>query len=152
MTTRPGETLDVYKLAVEMADRVSARRGLANQFYLSIQTLILGVPAVFQAIGQGESADPLRSALLAFVGCIISVVWWLQLRSYRDLNTAKFEVINKLESDFFETRVFSDEWAYLKKDPVRKWRPRYAELGTVEQLVPWVFLAVNLTVLAMVWL
>ena len=30
--------LEVYKLAVEMADRVSARRSLANNFYLTIHS------------------------------------------------------------------------------------------------------------------
>lgn len=33
----------------------------------------------------------------------------------------------------------TDEWVYLKQDPVKWWRPRYAELGLVERLVPTVF-------------
>lgn len=36
-----GDVLEQYKLAVEMADRVSARRGNANLFYLSVQTTLL---------------------------------------------------------------------------------------------------------------
>ncbi|MGW1594955.1 RipA family octameric membrane protein [Streptomyces sp. NPDC002343] len=35
--------LDLYKLAVEMADRVSARRGTANAFFLSVQTALVTV-------------------------------------------------------------------------------------------------------------
>jgi len=36
-------------------------------------------------------------------------------------------------------KIFSDEWKYLKMDPIPGWRGRYAELGTVERIVPWVF-------------
>ena len=40
------DTVELYKLAVEMADRVSARRGHANQFYLTLQSVLLGAPAL----------------------------------------------------------------------------------------------------------
>ena len=68
-------TLDLYKLAVEMADRVSARRGGANQFYLTLETLILAVPAAFElgdggkgADAQSPSASPSWASLLQLCG------------------------------------------------------------------------------------
>ncbi|MGW1594954.1 RipA family octameric membrane protein [Streptomyces sp. NPDC002343] len=30
-------------------------------------------------------------------GITLSAAWWMKLRSYRDLNTAKFKIISKLE-------------------------------------------------------
>ena len=147
-----GELLDLYKLTVEMADRVSARRGQANQFYVALQTALLGAPALFSVVGEGAEINPLRGFLLAVVGVTVSVVWWFQLRSYRDLNTAKFVVINKIEADNLPITPFSDEWAQLKKDPVPKLRDRYAELGFVERFVPIVFLLVNAALAVSVWL
>lgn len=146
----PTELLDLYRLSVEMADRISARRGQANQFYLTLQSSLLGVPAVFGLVG-GNHLSPLTGTLLAVVGGMTSITWWLQLRSYRDLNRAKFEVINAMEDKYLAVKPFSDEWAYLKKDPVPRWRSRYAELGTVERIVPIVFLAVNAIVGIAVW-
>ena len=35
----PPQLLELYKLAVEMADRTSARRGLANSFFLTLGPL-----------------------------------------------------------------------------------------------------------------
>jgi hypothetical protein len=35
--------LELYKISVEMADRVSARRGTANAFFLSVQTAVISV-------------------------------------------------------------------------------------------------------------
>ena len=144
------DVMDLYKLSVEMADRVSARRGQANQFYLTLQTLLLGVPALATASTGGT---PTRSGLtlLATVGAIVALVWWLHLRSYRDLNRAKFAVINKIEAEHFTVRPFTDEWSHLRPDKVTGWRRRYAELGTVERLTPWVFLGLNLVVAFMVW-
>jgi len=152
MTTREEPAVgELYAMAVEMADRVSARRGQANQFYLTLQTLLLGVPALFGAVSDGGAIDPLRGCLLAVVGAIVSITWWLQLRSYRDLNKAKFVVINKIEEDHFTVRPFSAEWEALKTDNVPFWKGRYAELGAVERIVPWIFLVVNVLLAIMVW-
>lgn len=152
MSEGGGDVRELYKTAVEMADRVSARRGQANQFYLTLQTLILGVPALFERVGDGSQVDPLRNFLLAVVGVIVSATWWLQLRSYRDLNRAKFKVINDIEVSHFSVRPFSDEWDSLKGDKVQGWRERYAELGAVERFVPLLFLLLNAVIAVMVWL
>lgn len=144
------EAIRMYAMCVEQADRISARRGQANQFYLSLETLILGVPAFFGF--SGAATDPLRVTVLAVVGIIVSAAWWLQLRSYRDLNSAKFKVINEIERTYFEVRPFSDEWVHLKTDQIKGWRPRYAELGSVERFVPAAFVVANLLVGVTAWL
>jgi hypothetical protein len=146
----PPDVLELYKLSVEMADRISARRGQANQFYLTLQSTLLGVPAVFSFFAKDEF-EPLRGTLLAVVGAITSIAWWLQLRSYRDLNRAKFSVINRIERDHLPVQPFNDEWKSLKQDPLPKWQGRYAELGTVERFVPLSFLALEVFVAVTVW-
>jgi hypothetical protein len=145
------EVLELYKLTVEMADRVSARRGAANQFYLTLQSTLLGVPAIVSVIS-GDEFDPLRTTALAAIGAITSITWWLQLRSYRDLNRAKFDVINRIEREYLPVQPFDDEWASLKKDPLPKWRARYAELGFVERFIPLAFLLLEILIGVTVWL
>lgn len=128
--------IELYKLAVEMADRVSARRSTANTFFLTIQT---GFVAVVGLATPALKTMPWWTSLaVALAGVVLSSSWWLQLKSYRDLNRAKFAVINAVEKNL-PVRIFSDEWKSLKKDPVPGWRGRYAELGTVERVVPIVF-------------
>ena len=39
--TYDGALLEQYKLYVEMADRVSARRGLTNSFFLTLNTSVV---------------------------------------------------------------------------------------------------------------
>ncbi|MEV8115144.1 hypothetical protein AB0O69_09665 [Streptomyces xiamenensis] len=136
------EVLELYKLAVEMADRVSSRRGAANTYYLSLQT------ALVTLIGFGMprlSESPWWvSLVVALGGVTLSLAWWMQLRSYRTLNMAKFRVIHSLEKHL-PVRIFTDEWVVLKSPPSPGRFRRYAELGTPERMVPWVFALAHLT-------
>ncbi|MCC9308501.1 hypothetical protein LN042_15630 [Kitasatospora sp. RB6PN24] len=137
----PQSVLELYKLAVQMADRVSARRGLANAFFLSIQTAFIGAIGISLTTLKDE---PLWTApVVALAGVSICITWWLQLRSYRDLNRAKFQVINALEEQL-PVKVFSEEWAHLTAERSTSWRVRYAELGFSERMIPWVFALLHL--------
>jgi hypothetical protein len=126
-----------------MADRISTRRGLANTFFLSVNTAACGVLAV-------------RSArwYLAAAGILLSVAWWVQLRSYRELNAAKYEVILEMEKSL-PAQIYTDEWARLeasRAQPTTKqsanrmlaWLRKYRELGQAERIVPWVFALIYL--------
>jgi hypothetical protein len=123
--------LELYKLAVEMADRVSARRATANAFFLTVNTVLL-------AFVSSGSLNVLWPVSLA--GIALSGTWWVLLKSYRELNKAKFQVITEMENNL-EARVFGDEWKRLKENRPQGWRGRYAEFGTVERLVPLIFAA-----------
>ncbi len=139
------EVLELYKLAVEMADRVSSRRGAANTYYLSLQT------ALVTLIGFGMprlSESPWWvSLVVASGGVTLSLAWWTQLRSYRTLKAAKLKVISDLEQHL-PVRIFTDEWDVLKNPPLPGRFRRYAELGTPERVVPWVFALAHLTLFA----
>lgn len=130
---------ELYKLAVEMADRLSARRGVANSFFLTVST---GIAALL-------GTHNMRWYLAA-AGIVVAVTWWALLRSYRDLNDAKFQIILAME-ERLPVRVYGDEWERLKRDPVKfalrrdalgPWLSRYRELGQVERIVPWVFVLI----------
>lgn len=140
MNASPGSSppgvLEQYQLAVEMADRVSARRATANGFFLTVQTGLLALMAV----------KDLDRDWVAGGGVVLAVTWWLLLRSYRDLSGAKWKVIGEIEQQL-PLRPFSDEWNHLKQDPVKRWRPRYAELGFAERLVPTVFAVIFLVIM-----
>ncbi|GGX33727.1 RipA family octameric membrane protein [Streptomyces lomondensis] len=135
------EIFELYKLAVEMADRVSARRGTANAFFLSVQSAL--VTLVGFGIPKLSESPWWVSLAVTLAGVTLSATWWMQLRSYRDLNSAKFAVINKLE-EYLPAQIFADEWEALKSDPIPSWRKRYAELGTSERIVPLVFALAHL--------
>src|SRR3954451_9282604 len=94
--------LELYKLAVEMADRISARRGLANSFFLTVNT---GLAALLGGTNLRWYA--------AAGGLVLAGTWWWMLQSYRALNRAKFQVITELEQRL-PVRLYDDEWARLQ--------------------------------------
>jgi hypothetical protein len=135
----PDGYLDLYKLAVEMADRVSARRTAANSFFLAVQTALVTLLGV----------DGLSRKAVAGAGLLLAGAWWLLLRSYRKLNGAKFQVITEMETQL-PVAVFKEEWTALKRaGPAAKrtLRDRYAELGVLEQVVPAIFAVIYIVVL-----
>lgn len=132
----PEGLLEQYQLAVEMADRISARRAGANGFFLTAQSALvalLSVPAIDRR-------------WIAAAGVLLAATWWLLLRSYRQLSAAKWSAIGDLEQRL-PAQPFTDEWRELKRDPIKRWRPRYAELGFVERIVPAVFAALFIVIL-----
>jgi hypothetical protein len=133
----PDGFLDLYKLTVEMADRVTARRGAANSFFLALNAAL----AAFA--GSRGSAS---SWIVPAAGVLLAAAWWLLLRSYRDLNAAKFSVILEMEGRL-PAQPFGAEWKHLKRDTLPWWKGRYAEQGTVERVVPVIFGALQLAIL-----
>jgi hypothetical protein len=151
-------TVDLYKVAVEMADRISERRGRANAFFLTLNVALvaaLGLASPEISNRSAHSIDHVLSArwgtfLLAIGGEAIAAAWFLLLKSYRDLNRAKFSVIHEIEEKL-PIRVFAREWELLRPHaPDHWWRlwRRYAEFGVIERAVPIVFAAIYLTVVA----
>lgn len=128
--------LEQYKLAVEMADRVSARRALANSFFVTVQS------ALVTAFGFAKDDRwPLAAACI-----VVALTWWLSLRSYRMLNNAKFQVINKMEARL-ATQPFTDEWEILDRADELPLHKRYAALSFVEQAIPLAFATLSIGLL-----
>lgn len=131
----PDGYLEIYKLAVEMADRISARRAAASSFFLTTQSALIAL----------VGATSLDDWAFALPGLLLALTWWLLLRSYRLLNSAKFQVIQGMESQL-PASPFQAEWDLL--DPAdKKWRERYFELGLIERVVPLAFATVFAVVL-----
>ena len=131
--------LEQYKSYVETADRVSARRGLTNTFYLSINTVIVTVVGILWR--DRPSLETWWLVLPALVAILQCVVWWMTLLSYRQLNVAKFDVIKLLEERLPAAPLTGAEWTRLTLNT--DWR-RYMPLTWVEQLVPALFAVIYL--------
>ncbi|CAB4902750.1 unannotated protein [freshwater metagenome] len=120
----------------EMSDRLSARRGLANSFFLSVQSALVATVAL---------ADG-RTWPIGVAGIIVALAWFRLLRSYKTLNAAKFTVIHNIEGKL-PAQPFKDEWDILDQPGQPAWK-RYTALSTVEQIVPLVFAGLHALLLA----
>jgi hypothetical protein len=124
----PPGFLDQYKLAVEMADRASARRGAANSFMLAANT-------AFTALLGGTTLK----WYVTLAGIAFAATWWALLRSYNEVDRAKFAVIVGMEQRL-PVHVFGDERATLEGTaPAGNRLAPYTGLGQIERLVPVLF-------------
>jgi hypothetical protein len=162
MADDEGDTiLELYKTAVEMADRTSARRAGANSFFLTLNTAFAAVVGIVSSArkppphGNLPTFDAYGLVLTAVAGIVLSLTWRALLRYYRRLNAAKFDVINEMEKSL-PVKPYTDEWATLHPPPkagetptkwTRWWRKKvkHREATVVEQVVPLVFVVIYLT-------
>ena len=124
--------LEQYKLYVEMADRVSQRRDQSNRFYVTIVSALVALLVVMARLGAADSVWAAALLIAGLFGAALSLIWLQNIRSYRTLNSAKFDVINAIESQL-PTAGYSDEWEQLR---LKAGPPRYLQLTRVEQRVP----------------
>lgn len=123
--------LEQYKLYVEMADRVSQRRAWANTFFLSLNTAIITLVGVLWVNGPVEHPWWLLIPLGALLGQCIA--WYYLVRSYRLLNSAKYEVVGALEERLPASPYWRAEWWALGEGNDRR---RYWPLSHLEQWIP----------------
>lgn len=124
-----------YKIFIEMADRISERRGKANQFYIAALT---GLVAIMSFIVSCSVSGEYQLQIVIFCsifGVLLCIVWWINLQSYRKLNAAKFSVIHDIEKKL-PFACYRDEWEYLGNGNNGK---KYRQLTKVEGLIPIIF-------------
>lgn len=132
--------IEMYKLYIEMADRISQRRMDTNTFFLSANTLMLGFFTLFYSFNNDKH---LLYAVGAGVGIILCGTWFYLLQSYRKLNSGKFKVIQQIEAHL-PISLYELEWNELGKGKKRK---LYWPLSHVEVILPIIFTAVYIVLL-----
>ena len=119
-----------------MADRVSQRRATANAFFLTLNTGLLGFAAALAGFSSNEAQIWAVSWGSAIFGLGFSYVWWRILKSYRQLNSAKYKVVHDLESKL-PAAPYDDEWEKIERGENPK---LYLQLTVVEARVPGLFM------------
>ena len=139
---KQNELLGIYKLHAELADRVSQRREAANQRYTSILVGLGAFLAALLRFGDGD-LPVFATRLVSVLGIVLSLSWFVVIRSYRQLNTGKFKVLNDLEQGL-SYQFYSREWKVLGegRDPARYWK-----LSVVETFLPWTFFGLSVILL-----
>ena len=135
-----GEDLfEQYKMYVEMADRISERRATANNFFLTANTLLISIFGV--VVGKDAlltNSTGIWFPLFALSGLAFSVTWFYIVKSYRQLNSGKFQVIHEIEKHL-PLALYKGEWMALGEghDP-----NLYRPLTHIEKYAPLTFVII----------
>jgi hypothetical protein len=135
-TTHYGEKfqdhlLEQYRIYVEQLDKLSDRRVQTNIFYITILSALIGVLSLIPENSLLSSSKNFILSGVSIIGLVLCFLWHLNLRSYRQLKSAKFKVVHEMENNL-PFQSFQKEWKFLGDGK------KYTRLTKVEQYVPFV--------------
>jgi len=127
--------LEQYKLYVDSSQRVSEKRISTGNFLLAVNSSLLtafGIASTLHIGGHWLLIIPLA-------GLLVSLTWYSMVKSYKDLNTAKFRVIHELE-DHLPAALFRYEWHACDHGRGAAYKP----ITHLERWIPSIFALVYL--------
>ena len=122
--------LEQYKIYVQSAENVSARRINSNHYLLTLNVALSALYGVqFASVGQNN-----WTILVSIAGILVSIFWFLIIRSHANLNAIKFDVIRQLEHHL-PAVLYDYEWQLAEEGKGKTYR---AVTG-IEQWIPVLF-------------
>lgn len=123
--------LKQWQTCVDLADRFSKRRDTANNLFVTLNTAIIAGIGVITGI---------VSMFLSIVGFVISIIWLLDNRYYRQISIAKYTVICDLET-LLPASPLTKEWEICKNNK------HFFEATHIEALLIFSFISIYLFVI-----
>ena len=124
------DLLEQYKLYVQSAENVSARRIASSHYLLTINAALVALYGLQSAnFGQGY-----WTLLIPVIGIPVSLLWYLIIKSHADLNRIKFEVIHEFEQHL-PAAMYKHEWRLAEEGQ----GPAYRAVTKIERWIPILF-------------
>ena len=136
--TFTADLLEQYKLYVQSAEHVSARRLASSRLLLALNA---GLAALYgiRPEGFGQSWWAVAAPLL---GIAVSLLWSRIIRSHKELNRVKFELIHEIERHL-PAAPYTCEWRLAEQGRGRSYRA----VTDIERWLPWTFLVLHVVLL-----
>ena len=128
------DLLEQYKLYVQSAENVSARRVASSQYLLTLNAALVALYGL-QSVGFGQNYWTL---LVPIIGIPVSLLWLLIIKSHVDLNRVKFDVIHEFE-EHLPAAPYKYEWLLAEKGQGKVYRA----VTTIEGRIPVLFTALH---------
>ena len=107
-----------YKLYVQSAENVSTRRVASSRYLLTLNVALMALYGL-QSANFGQTYWTL---LVPVLGIPVSLLWRQFIKSHRDLNTVKIEVIHELEQHL-PAVLFDYEWQLAEQGKGKSYNP-----------------------------
>ena len=135
------DLLEQYKLYVQSAENVSARRVASSRYLLTLNAALVALYGI-QSAGFGQSYWTL---LVPIIGLPVSLLWYLIIKSHADLNRVKFDVIHQLE-EHLPAAIYKYEWQLAEEGKGKSYRA----VTTIERWIPILFAVLHVGLMIMI--
>jgi hypothetical protein len=116
--------LEQWKACVEMANSNSERRLTSNNIFIVINAAIIALTSF---------APDYKSIVMSLVGIVVSAIWINSIKSYKELNRVKYQIINELEGNL-PASPYKYEWYLINKEG------KYKRFTILENILPCIFI------------
>lgn len=126
--------LKQYEIFTKTADDITVRRLQTNKFYLAILLGLVTIAGFLHKNGMTgtESDQTIILILISIIGMPLSAIWYVNIESFKLLNTAKFKVILEMEKEL-PCQCFGKEWEYRVGEDESKAYPIFTK---IEKFLP----------------
>ena len=124
------DLLEQYKLYVQSAENVSARRVQSSRYLLTLNAALVALYGL-QSAGFSQNYWTL---LVPVIGIPVSLLWYLIIKSHADLNRIKFEVIHEFERHL-PAAMYRYEWELAERGQGKAYRA----VTAIERWIPVLF-------------
>ena len=115
-----------YEIGINMADKISQRRGENNKFYSAI--LLAFISSVIAIFKNDVYENFGFIFILSSLGIVFSAIWLFSIKSYKTINIAKYKVLLDMEKAL-SYRLYTNEYQYLNEY-------KHKSLTEIEKFVP----------------
>lgn len=128
------DLLEQYKMYVQSAENVSARRVASSRYLLTLNIALVTLYGI-QSEGFVQSY---WTMLVPIFGIPVSWLWYQIIKSHSDLNTVKFQIIHQLE-EHLPVALYAYEWQLAEEG-----RGTYSAVTRIEKGIPIAFVALHI--------
>lgn len=137
--------LEQYKTFLQTSEDLVSRRQGVNNFYISINSAIIGIFSALFAFDLTYQARSVIGILFSLVGIVLSLAWIKMLVAYGNLNSSKMKIISSIEKQL-PASLYDAEWEALSDKLNQK---RYVSFTDNEKRIPLIFVVIYLAILFM---
>ena len=116
---------DQYKEMFASTESLMERRQDTSSFYISINTVLVGMMAAVVALGFDLKLLCLFGIVVSIFGIVISKTWSDTLYSYDRINYSKFNVLESMEK-YLPASMFYAEYKDTKNNMIKRTVPSYS--------------------------
>ncbi|NIH03636.1 MULTISPECIES: RipA family octameric membrane protein [Providencia] len=137
------DKIDIYKLCIDMADKTSERRLKSNNLIITLNSILISLNGYFYLGGYEQG---IWGITISVVCIVMNIYWVFLLFTYKNINEAKYKVINSIEANNdFLLKPFTHEYEFLKEK-------KFFTLSKTECFIPITLVILNLLIVIFILL
>jgi hypothetical protein len=134
-----------YQIYCDTLEKATVRRQEINRLFILLNTGIFSVLGILLQQGSKDKTLLIATLPIVLIGFYVSYLQWKFLIMYKDLITAKFNIIYELEESL-PLGLYSKEWEEINTN-----KHKYKSFSETEKHIPIIFSLIYILILLLIF-